>query len=752
MPDPTRRRVLLAFTLALAGAGLLPLAAAGVARWEVETKAQFAKGEMQNVVLDPRGRLALGRIVTSVQTGELSIWCSAEDAAGTLYFGTGAGALLRCADGKLDQPQPTGEALVTCLLTLPEGGLCAGTLPNGKIFRIGADGKPTLFSTLAVPHIWALLSDGEGGLVVATGPGGKVFRVDREGKSLLLYDTKRECALSLARDRAGRLLIGTARPGLVYRLAADGRASIVADFGDTEVRALRVAADGTLFCAVNAGVKVAPQEFLKALKDAAAKGAAGTPAEPTTGTKAEESGKAPAGGGSADAGSGGGGSSGGNGGGGGTSGGGGSARAAVTGTLWRLAESGVAPEEVVTLPESYLTDLFLEADGNLLVATNNSGRIYRVTPEGEFSIPFDFAEHQVLTLLGSEGRLKAAGTGDVGAIHLVDHAAPVSGSYLAEVFDAKTAARWGAVEWRGSGKVTLETRSGNTAQPDETWADWAAPADLAPWPAGGDAGAAGGGAGKVASPPGRYLQFRLGWGEDREARVSGVSVAYAAANQRPRVLDLTVGEMQEGNAATPPAPGQPPEVRRLPVKKLRWKAVDADGDALVYWLAYREVRGEAWIPINRDVPLRGNEVVWNTDSVPEGRYVVRITACDEESNARGGEGAGAGGGGSGVRESAPFVVDNRKPELVGVAVGGAPVRRLSGTAQDGTSPIARIEFRVDDGEWRRLAPADGLCDDLREAFAGDLPELARGLHVILVRAVDAAGNAATALVEVRAGE
>lgn len=717
MSDIYRKKTQAAVLLAgfLLGGGALPVAAAPPARWEVETKEQFVKGEMENVVCDADGRLGLGRIVTSTPTEELSIWASAEDAAGVMVFGSGSGTLYRLSAGKLEKAFATGQSLVTTLVAAPSGEIYVGTLPNGKIFRIAKEGTVDLFCTLPVQHVWALLPEAGGSLVVATGPGGKIFRVDKDGKSLILFDSKRDNVLCLDRDPAGRILFGTTNPGLLYGLAPDGKPSIVADFGEAEVRCLRRAPDGTLYCAVNSGVKVAPPDFLKALTDAAAKnkpagGGGGGGSEPSAGTKTEEAAKPAAEGGG---------------------GGGGGSKPVVTGTLWRIPSDGGAPEEVVTLPDSYITDVAIEAAGTVLVATNNSGRIFRAAADGTVSVPFDFKQHQVLTLLAPGGRLKAVGTGDVGAIHLVDDAAPATGAYLSDVLDAKFPARWGTLDARLSGKLAFQTRSGNTAKPDDTWSDWSEAVSTLP--------------AKTQSPQGRYLQFRVTWKEDREARLTAVAIAYQVSNQRPRVLELAVTDAQEQQAgsAPAPAPGQPPEVRRLPVRKIKWKAVDPDGDALVYWLSFRSVTGEAWIPINRETAIRGNEVLWNTDSVPDGRYVVRLTASDEESNPRDQVRKA-------TRETLPFLVDNRKPEVRDLAaVQNEALVTISGAAVDTFSPIGRIEYRLDDGEWIKVAPKDGMYDDLREEFVVKLGELRDGLHVVLVRATDSAGNTTVAMTEVR---
>ena len=65
---------------------------------------------------------------------------------------------------------------------------------------------------------------------------------------------------------------------------------------------------------------------------------------------------------------------------------------------------------------------------------------------------------------------------------------------------------------------------------------------------------------------------------------------------------------------------------------------------------------------------------------------------------------------------------------------------ISGRARDDQSPLASLEYAVDGGEWQMLSPADGICDDLVEAFTLKLPALAPGPHAVTVRAWDGADN------------
>jgi hypothetical protein len=61
-------------------------------------------------------------------------------------------------------------------------------------------------------------------------------------------------------------------------------------------------------------------------------------------------------------------------------------------------------------------------------------------------------------------------------------------------------------------------------------------------------------------------------------------------------------------------------------------------------------------------------------------------------------------------------------------------------------------YAIDSGAWVSIYPIDKLFDSTSERFRFDVPELAPGLHVLVVRATDAAGHTASADVVFAAGE
>jgi hypothetical protein len=166
---------------------------------------------------------------------------------------------------------------------------------------------------------------------------------------------------------------------------------------------------------------------------------------------------------------------------------------------------------------------------------------------------------------------------------------------------------------------------------------------------------------------------------------------------------------------------------------LSWKVENPDGDTLRYRLAYREESQPVWRDMfGEDTVLTEPKYVWNTGSIPDGYYIVRVDASDEENNPP------ARTLRSNAR-SESIRVDNHPPRIVDFDVRRG---RLRGRVVDDLGPIARIQMAIDAGNWRDVFPADLLLDSPNEELDLALDELSPGSHILAVRAFDAGGNQA----------
>jgi hypothetical protein len=701
------RSSLASFAVALALGASAPAFATATKTFRQSSAKDFEEGEASATMILPTGEVVPGMKTSPIAAESSFVWCSASSRDGaTAYFGSGDEGKIfavdaRAADKKDDKARLVAKLdapWVTALAVRPDGTLLAGTTPGGRIFTVDPrSGAVKELTKLPAEHVWALVyEDKTATTYVGAGAPGKIFAVDGKGKSRALWDSRDKHVVSLAWADERHLFAGTSEEAILYRVGLDGRGEALQDFEAEEVRAVARAGDAVTI-AVNDFEKAAPPfaPWPPAAKGTRVVIAAGGPpssagALPRPGQRKSKA------------------------------------------ALYRLERDGRI-EQIFSIADGYFTSLVVDdKTGDVYAATGSQGRVYRVQPDRTASLAIDLPERQALTVVranGSGGPF-LVGTGDAGAIYRAHRAnAHGEATYLSRVLDAETRAQWGLLRWHGGKGLTLETRSGITAKPDEGWTAFQRLQ-------GAHAGAEGG-AGQVASPAARYVQYRATL-EGADARLGEVTLAYLPQNQRARVTEFTASD---GSAAggTPPAPGTPVVRAHATILKLRWKVENLDGDELDYRLAFREENEAVWRPLGTSEPLLKPEYDWNTEGLPDGTYVVRIVTSDERAQPR--ERAL-----DSTYLAPPVLVDNRKPEVAGLAAKGAFV---SGRARDQQSAITQIEVAVDGAEWHEVAPADGICDDLVEGFTVKLPALAPGPHAVTVRAWDSADNVGAASITVK---
>jgi len=737
------QRIALAVCLCLCCLYLLATpntAAADTRTFRQSTAKDFQEGEVTGASILPTGAVVPGLVVTRVGADAAFVWCSAASRDGaTAYFGSGDEgkifAVSTRGDASGDTRAPTATARLVATLDAPwvtalavrsDGMLLAASTPGGRIFIVDPrTGGVRALANVGTGHVWTLARDDRAGVTyVGTGAPGKVFAVDDRGKSSQLWDSGAKHVVSLVRDSDGTLLAGTSEDAILYRIAVpDGHGTAIQDFEAEEVRAILRAPTG-LYVAVNDFEKVPAAPPVPG--PAAAKGTkivlgsgGGPPASagslPRPGARKSKS------------------------------------------AVYRIEPDGHI-EQVMALADGYLTSLAEADDGAVYAAAGTQGHVFRVSQARTSSLVIDLPERQALTLLPTPGGI-LVGTGDVGGVYRATPAAGSGGRYLSKILDAEFPARWGALRWLGA-QVSFETRSGNTSKPDGGWNRWMPLEQIqgsSSGAGGGGGGGGGGGSGHVASPGARYLQYRATL-SGAASRLLDVTTAYLPQNQRARVTELTLAEgagsastagtgtgmglSLAGTGAGSSAAGSSARPAHTAILKLRWKTENPDGDQVIYRLAFKPVGESIWRPLisNSVDSLTKPEYDWNTEGIPDGFYVVRVTASDERSQPR--ERALVS-----AFESAPLLVDNGRPEIDELTA-RYPV--VLGRAHDAMSAITQIEFSIDGGEFQLASPTDGIADDLKELFSIRLPALTPGPHAVALRITDSADNVGAAQLTLRA--
>ena len=162
----------------------------------------------------------------------------------------------------------------------------------------------------------------------------------------------------------------------------------------------------------------------------------------------------------------------------------------------------------------------------------------------------------------------------------------------------------------------------------------------------------------------------------------------------------------------PPAPPAPSLGRRIYQKGLQtfvWKADDDNDDRLQYDVFYRREGETAWKVLKRGLwdPI----VVWDTTSVPDGTYVVKVAASDAPSNSP----ATALRRRARERDASTSTTRRRASSC---SRRRAPARARPSTfvVRDEQSAVQRVEYSLDASRWRMVYPKDGIPDSRREEF------------------------------------
>jgi hypothetical protein len=189
----------------------------------------------------------------------------------------------------------------------------------------------------------------------------------------------------------------------------------------------------------------------------------------------------------------------------------------------------------------------------------------------------------------------------------------------------------------------------------------------------------------------------------------------------------------------PPATSYSRKLFHKGVQTFSWRADDANGDTLAYDVFYRRVDDTLFRPLRKG--LTDAVLAWDTTTVPNGRYVIRITASDAPSNP---EALAL----TVDKESVSFEVDNTPPSVTASLV-TASAARIRAVVRDDSSIVRRAEYSVDGGRWREVHPVDGINDALEEVYEIPTSELPPpGPHMVVVRATDLLGNVSTGRVQV----
>lgn len=680
--------------------------------WTVSSRADILKGDARSVSIDGSGAVTLApRLSEIYKTEQPYIWSSAVDAAGNVFLGTGG-------DGKVFKVTSAGsgslfsdlaELNVTAIIVVRSGDMYAATSPDGKVYKIDPAGKASVYFDPEEKYIWSLAEMGDGSLAVGTGEGGKIYRVRSAGASpasSVYFDSSDTHIISLAVDKAGNLFAGTDSSGLVLKFGADGKPFALLDSPLREIHELAVGPDGSVYAlALGESASAAapsPSPTPAAETKTASPSRATVAQEPPAKSRFDLS----------------------------------NAKSAV----YRILPDGGA--DVIWSSASVVGfSVYAHQSGSgVLLGTSDKGRVYSITNDGRESLALQTDASQISTIFG-QGQNLYATSSNQGRLFKIGPDSVGEGSYESSILDAKAVATFGRIWWRASGSVQIQTRSGNTEKPEETWSSWST--------------ISGPSAGQVASPRAKFFQWRAVLKSSATPAVlNEVSVSFLPRNIAPEVLSINILPPNLGLIANPPPqvdpnielsgldpqlfgvstqPVPPRRAFQRAARAFQWTSEDRNGDKLVYDVYYRQV-GDASFKLLRE-NIAETFVTLDGQSVADGRYILKVVAKDSPDNP-------AAQSLTGERLSDPFDIDNTQPTVAADAPQlRGDIARVVFAARDSSSFLVRAEYSVNGGPWSPVYSEDGISDSTDERYAVEIAVRTAGEYVVTLRVFDASGNA-----------
>jgi outer membrane protein assembly factor BamB len=612
------------------------------------------QADHENISIDHHGLVTLAPTTTRLTAfDENAVWDIQETRSGDIWVATGSSGRLYRLDrnGTLHTAYDAGAGEILALTLDPSNHetLIFGLSPQGTIHRTTANGPVTQLCATDQEYVFGLLPGPNGEIWAATGPNGHLYRIRPDGTRNLIYTAPQAHLTTLAWLNPGTdLLIGTSPDGIVYRLAlAPGnKPPGVAVLYDTPLDEIRALALLTPHSSVQT-----PIIYLAA-----------NPGEDDT------------------------------------------AEDAIS-TIYAVQPDGITTWQW-QLEESTIYDILTD-DTGLIVATDDDGTIYRLDPHGhpttlqqlEPNRTICIARHSPFDTRQSSFLI---GTSQPAELYRLIPGYSPTGQYVSDPHDCEGPATFGRIQPRATvpagTELHLDTRSGNSEQPDSTWTEWQKPP----------------------SPSARYVQWRARFGtrfDDLTPELQRVDLYYTIPNRPPHITSFELGAGNEKDV-----PG---------ICELTWETEDLDHDSLSYTLLYKADNEQDWKQLKTDIA----ETTWQLDTraLPDAWYEFKLIATDQpdrpDETARTHEST-----------SLPLSIDNTPPTVSRIRLAADHVRFR---ATDASSPLGAARISVNAGPWRPARPDDGIFDELGESFTSPV-ELRPGENIIAIRVTDTQDNTTTA--------
>ncbi|MEW5900024.1 MAG: WD40 repeat domain-containing protein [Acidobacteriota bacterium] len=688
------------------------LEAVGPRQWEFRSRDDFLKGKLDGLSLSSEGTLSLAPKEENLNGPAEDFYLSFLGGPdGTTFLGTGhGGKIYRIGkEGKAELYFQAPEMDVTCLARDAKGTLFAGTSPNGKVYKIAGKDQGEAFFNPDEKYIWDLAFDGDGSLLAAVGESGGIYRINPRGEGQRVLKAEENHVLCLLQGEKGNWYAGSGGVGVVYRLSAQGRAAVLFESPFEEVKSIALDGEGSIL----AGCGGTPSRTRKE-EPAGAEVRVSTEVTVTASTAAQA----------------------------------GATAAPVSplkepGAVFRIQPDGTSRKLWESSDEMVYSLVWKEAEKRLVFGTGNKGRLYAIDKGDKVSLLVQGRSEQVYELIPADKKIYVLANNPSQLTALAEEQR-LSGEYLSDVLDAKTISSWGRLSYAGGlpagTAIQLQTRSGNSFEPNGMWSDWSPPIQKQEE--------------QILSPKARYLQFKILFktpSGNASPLVERVMLFYLQANVAPVIQKLELLPPNEVYLKPPDqeeiiwgaeesaAVGEKrtkergalflaKKAERKGYQTVLWESADENDDQLAFSISLKKDGEPAWRVVAEG--WKDSLFVFDTLSFPDGTYLVKVEANDRSSNPPGAELKGE-------KVSPPLVIDNSLPIISGFsAVREGNGLNVAFQVEDSFSSIAEVAYLLRPGDWRVVFPTDGISDSKLETFKLRVPLPSGAENLISIRAVD----------------
>lgn len=646
-------------------------------RFVIDTESDFATGKLEGVSLNSFGTLESGfkTVATTFPPSALSIHATLH-INGTRWFGAQEGKVYRqkASETEIKEVATVSAMMVSSLAAGPNGTVFAGTVPEGRIYLLkeNAQGQVSAEEWIKINgadptasvHVWGLAYDARAGqLLVATGPQGTLFAI-KVTPTRKPTQTEVEVWYTSANKHLLTLVEASrgSQESPSWLVGTSDEAHLLRVTGKDRVE-LVYDFDGTEITCIRTWLSRGQQVIAVCANEFSESPASGS------GPSRSRNGK---------------------------------------GRLWT--NHAGQWEKIFSVEDGHFSALDGRVSSNgelqsLFVGHAQEGKVFEVFFDRSTRLALDADERSVAAISLSD---QTVILGDNAKLYRILDERNSDGTWTSKVLDAGHRARFGQLAFRKEGRVRFQTRTGNTLLPDASWSAWSSVLEEP---------------GPIRSPQGRYVQIKVSFSGDANAKLFSLTAHYLPENQRALVGQVTVAVQESGDA------------------RINWTVDNPDEDKLRYGLVFRyepalgstSANGMGYIerPVHPESePIHSTEYTWKLSALAEGHYRVGVIASDEGVNP-------APLFHTHQCWSESFVVDHHAPTLEMRQEQG----KIVGQATDSMSEITAFEYAIDGGEWKTFFSSDDLFDTPQESFALDVSHIRRGhasgAHIVSVRTSDA---------------